>query len=197
MSDKCKHEWEYYDLLCFPPIKKKRCKLCGYEHEWDLPQTEKVEDSGSEADFGTKDKEDSWEDEIGDVLYECCRSPYHDIAFEKIAPIIKSLLETEKKKAEARGFNTLLATSGCYSFEQTKQLIEAERNKHVTFKDLTIETRMIDGKQWYHVEGGLNEMLELEKKKAVYNAVDILIIFPKVLNESKECIDALLAKYKK
>jgi len=52
------------------------------------PQAEKVED-----------KQESWEDEIGDVLYECCSSPYHDIAFEKIAPIIKSLLETEKKKA--------------------------------------------------------------------------------------------------
>ena len=142
MSDKCKHEWEYYDLLCFPPIKKKRCKSCGYEHEWDLPQTEKVEDSGSEADFGTKDKEDSWEDEIGDVLYECCRSPYHDIAFEKIAPIIKSLLETEKKKAEARGFNTLLATSGCYSFEQTKQLIETEKKKLAMDISKDIEIRL-------------------------------------------------------
>ena len=71
------------------------------ESIWDKWEKEelKVEDSGSEADFGTKDKQESWEDEIGDVLYECCSSPYHDIAFEKIDPIIKSLLETEKKKA--------------------------------------------------------------------------------------------------
>jgi len=71
------------------------------ESIWDKWEKEelKVEDSGTEADFGTKDKQESWEDEIGDVLYECCSSPYHDIAFEKIAPIIKSLLETEKKKA--------------------------------------------------------------------------------------------------
>jgi len=43
----------------------------------------------------------------------------------------------------------------CYYKDQIKfikSLLEAERNKPVTFSDLTTETKMIDGKQWYHVE---------------------------------------------
>jgi len=140
MSDKCKHEWEYYDLLCFPPIKKKRCKLCGYEHEWDLPQAEKVEDSGSEADFGTKDKEESWEEhwksKIRSILLD------EELSLNGRHNRIMEVVEAEKKKAEARGFNTLLATSGCYSFEQTKQLIETEKKKLAMDISKDIEIRL-------------------------------------------------------
>jgi len=65
------------------------------------------------------------------------------------------VVEAEKKKAEARGFNTLLATSGCYSFEQTKQLIETEKKKAV---EEVLE--YVNKENWHYVD--------YEKLKAKY-----------------------------
>jgi len=101
----------------------------------------KVEDSGTEADFVTKDKQESWEERF-------------DHNFTGTANIITDFKAYVKYE---------------------KRVSELERNKPVTFADLTIETKMIDNKQWYSVEGGLNKMLETEKQKAVEEVFDILI----------------------
>jgi len=74
------------------------------ESIWDKWEKEelKVEDSGSEADFGTKDKEESWEDFCNLCTCKCdFRGSIKTPAFQccSYLDFIKSLLEAEKKKA--------------------------------------------------------------------------------------------------
>ena len=66
------------------------------------PQAEKVEDSGSEADFGTKDNQERWEDFCNLCTCKCdFRGSIKTPAFQccSYLDFIKSLLEAEKKKA--------------------------------------------------------------------------------------------------
>jgi len=155
------------------------CGECGK-----FAQAEKVEDSGSEADFGTKDKQESWEERF-------------DHNFTGTANIITDFKAYVKSEIQ----------------ETEKRVSELERNKPVTFADLTIETKMIDmseqaekveDKSWedefktkmhYPCErvGGecnicpetqcyykdqikfIKSLLETEKQKAVEEVFDILI----------------------
>ena len=86
------------------------------------------------------DKQESWEEhwksKIRSILLD------EELSLNGRHNRIMEVVEAEKKKAEARGFNTLLATSGCYSFEQTKQLIETEKKKLAMDISKDIEIRL-------------------------------------------------------
>ena len=80
--------------------------------------------------------EEHWKSKIRSILLD------EELSLNGRHNRIMEVVEAEKKKAEARGFNTLLATSGCYSFEQTKQLIETEKKKLAMDISKDIEIRL-------------------------------------------------------
>jgi len=185
----------------------------------------KVEDSGTEADFGTKDNQElnQWADMMPVHEDKQEWEERFDHNFTGTANIITDFKAYVKSEIQ----------------ETEKRVSELERNKPVTFADLTIETKMIDmseqaekveDKSWedefktkmhYPCErvGGecnicpetqcyykdqikfIKSLLEAEKKKAVEEALEDIFwqlsnIVDMTDDRDQEAINELKAKYK-
>jgi len=119
---------------------RKRLEIyTGYQEQLgSLLEAEKVEDSGSEADFGTKDKQESWEDTyfgrvVNDISItdDYCLPPIKKGKF-------KELLELENSKA------TIEALGKVEGFLQTGLKYPDAK---ITFKDILFDIEELKSKE--------------------------------------------------